>query len=141
MSGEIKTQRYDVVLMINHPTERLDTITNELGLQPDYKWQVGQPRSAPDGTPLPGVNRDTYWALCERVAGHRFFFETAVDMLDRLEAAEDFVRGLLASGGRIRIAINLPGRTNIGDSLASSHLSRMGRLGVELDIGIFPEMT
>ena len=132
---------YDVALMINHPTETPDVITNELGLQPDYKWQVGQPRSAPNGTPLPGLNKDTYWAVAERVSGHKHFFETAVGFLSKLEAAEDFLRNLLASGGRVRIAIHLPGHTNVGDSISPSNLHRMGRLGIQLTIEIFPEMV
>ncbi len=45
---------YDVTLMINHPNEKLDVITEALGPQPDYKWQAGQPRSTLIGTPLPG---------------------------------------------------------------------------------------
>ena len=43
MSEETSNGRYDVVLMINHPNERLEVITNELGLRPDYKWQAGGP--------------------------------------------------------------------------------------------------
>ena len=132
---------YDVALMINHPTEKPDVITNELGMQPDYKWQVGQPRSAPNGAPLPGLNKDTYWAVSERISEDAHFFATATEFLTKLEAAEDFIRNMVASGGRIRIAIHLPGHTNVGDSIPPESLYRMGRLGIELTIEIFPEMA
>lgn len=32
---------YNVTLMINHPNEKLDVITEALGLQPDYKGKQG----------------------------------------------------------------------------------------------------
>jgi len=140
MAGRSREEICDVTLMINHPNEKLDAITEAFGLQPDYKWQVGQPRSTPIGTLLPGVNRDTYWAFSDRIAGHRHFFETAMELLAKLEAAEEFVRNLLAGDGRIRMVLHLPGRTNIGDTLAPADLLRMGRLGVALDVEVFPEM-
>jgi len=64
-----------------------------------------------------------------------------VELLERLEAAAEFVGNLLASGGRISLFVHLPGRTNIGDSLAPADLLRMGRLGVGLSVEVFPEMT
>lgn len=140
MSDEPRDEIYDVTLMLNHPNEKLDTVTNELGLQPDYKWQAGQPRTTPVGKPLPGVNRDTYWAYCERIAGHRKFFETVVELLARLEAAEEFVWGLLRSGGRVNLIVHLPGHTNIGDVIAPADLLRMGRLGIGLGVEVFPDM-
>ena len=140
MSDEPRDEIYDVCLRVSHPNEKLDTITNELGLQPDYKWQAGQPRTTPIGTPLPGVNRDTYWTYCDRIAGHRMFFETVVELLARLEAAEEYVWGLLRSGGQVNLIVHLPGRTNIGDSLAPADLLRMGRLGIGLGVEVFPDM-
>lgn len=53
-AGGSQGEVHHVVLMLNHPNEKLNVITEALGLQPDYKWQAGQPRSTPIGTPLPG---------------------------------------------------------------------------------------
>ena len=140
MSDESQDELYNVTLRVSHPNEVLHTITNELGLQPHYKWQAGQPRAAPNGAPLPGVNRDTYWAHAVRIAGHRYFFKTVVELLEKLEAAEEYVHGLIASGGRVSLIVHLPGHTNIGDMIAPADLLRLGRLGVGLGVEVFPDM-
>ena len=132
---------YNVILMINHPTERLEVITAALGMEPHHERQAGQPRTTPTGTPLPGVNRETYWGFSDGIAGHRYFFETVVELLEKLEAAAEYMQYLLGSGGRINLVVHLPGHTNIGDSLAPADLLKMGRLGIGLGVEVFPEMT
>lgn len=141
MSDEARKEIYNVILMINHPTEKLEVITAALGIEPHHKWQAGQPRTTPTGTLLPGVNRETYWGFSDGIAGHRYFFETVVELLEKLEAAAEYMQYLLASGGRINLVVHLPGHTNIGDSLAPTDLLRMGRLGIGLGVEVFPEMT
>ena len=141
MPGKPRKEIYTVILMIHHPTERLDVITAALGMEPHHERQAGQPRTTPTGTLLPGVNRETYWGFSDGIAGHRYFFETVVELLEKLEAAAEYMQYLLASGGRLSLVVHLPGHTNIGDSLAPADLLRMGRLGVGLGVEVFPEMT
>jgi len=64
-----------------------------------------------------------------------------MELLTKLEAAEEFVRNLLAGDGRIRIVLHLPGHFNVGDTLASANQSRMESFGVVLSVEVFPEMT
>ncbi len=73
MSNEPREEIYNVTLRVHHPNEKLEVITNALGLQPDYKWQAGQPRRTPIETPLPGINRDTYWAFPKESLGTDIF--------------------------------------------------------------------
>lgn len=58
----------------------------------------------------------------------------------RLEAAEEFVQGLLRSGGRVNLIIHLPGHINIGDMISPADLPRMGRLGIGPGMEVFPDM-
>jgi len=58
-----------------------------------------------------------------------------------LEAAREYVRNLIASGGEITLSVHLPGRVNLGDSFDANKLLRIGRLGVELSVEVFPEMN
>ena len=134
---------YDVTLQIKHPTETLDIISEKIGLEPDYKLQVGEPRTAANGASFPGggVNKYTYWACYEEVEGRRLFSETVAEFLNDLEAAQDFAANLIATGGRITIAINLPGFENIGSVISAADIARMARLGVELSIEVFPKMN
>ena len=132
---------YNVVLMMHHPSERLDRITSELGMERHHGWQAGEPRSTPKGTALPGTYKDTYWGHSDEIKGHRKFFETVMELLEKLEAASEYVMNLSSSGGRISLIVHLPGHTNIGDVIKPADLMRIGRLGVELGVEVFPQMT
>ncbi len=48
---------------------------------------------------------------------------------------------MIASGGEITLSVHLPGRVNLGDSFDANKLLRIGRLGVELSVEVFPEMN
>ena len=132
---------YEVTLRIRHPTETLEAVSKAFNLTPDYKWQVGQPRTTPTGALLPGIHKHTYWACTERVSGNRNFFKTVTDFLGDLEAAQEFVTHLIASGGTLTIVIHLPGFRNIGAGISAPDLGRMARLGIELDVEVFPKMN
>jgi hypothetical protein len=68
----------------------------------------------------------------------RSFFESAVRMLERLEAASDFVRSITDTGGEVSIDGALYGRRNIGDVIGWSAMMRFAALKVELGVEVFP---
>ena len=140
MSDEPRDEIYDVTLMLNHPNEKPDAITNGLGLQPDCKWQAGQP---------PGhACRE---AAAGREPGHvlgllRTDCRAPEVFRNRGEAA-----GPAGSGGGVRVGpapqrragqLDRPpaGHANIGDVIAPADLLRTDRLGIGLDVEVFPDM-
>lgn len=62
------------------------------------------------------------------------------DLLERLEAAQEYIRGLNASGGTVVLSVQLAGKTRISDVLPVSDLARMAKIGVGLDLECFPNM-
>lgn len=132
--------RYSVGLMIKHPTLDPAEISRELGMVPKHSWVAGASRETPAGTPLPGTYPHSYWVTSEVVRGRRFFFEGAVAMLERLEAASDFVRGITDSGGTVAINVGLFGGENIGDTIGGSALTRFAALNIQLGVEVFPTM-
>jgi hypothetical protein len=144
MSGDDRTSdehlRYEVSLMIKHPSLDPARISQELGLVPEHSWVAGAPRRTPAGTSLPGTYPNSYWVTSQVVRGRRFFFEGAVAMLERLEAASEFIRGVTDSDGKVSITVNLYGGQNIGDAIDWSVLMRFAALEVELGVEVFPTM-
>lgn len=132
--------RYSVGLMIKHPTLDPAEISQEPGMVPKHSWVAGAPRKTPAGTPLPGTYPHSYWVTFEVVRGRRFFFEGAIAMLERLEAASDSVRGITDSGGTVAINVGLFGGENIGDTIGWSALTRFEALKIQLGVEVFPTM-
>ncbi len=126
---------FNVTLLVQHPREDVDIISSELGLQPGFVAQSQQARR------VPGTSEETAWAVTRGVARSKRFSIVVDEYLTILEAARDYVRNLIASGGTVRMAVHLPGQGNIGDSLEPSALVRMGLLGVDLSVEVIPDMT
>ncbi|MBD0274331.1 MAG: hypothetical protein ICV73_20660 [Acetobacteraceae bacterium] len=135
-----KRLRYSVSLMISHPHLKRAEMTRALGVTPMYGWDAGEPRRTPAGTPQPGNRWNTYWGFSNVTRGKRAFFAGAVGMLERLEKAADFIRGITDSGGKISITVGLYGGQNIGDAIGWSELVRFAALEVELGVEVFPTM-
>lgn len=132
--------RYSVSLMIKHPSLDSAQITQALGIAPKHVWLSGTPRKTPAGTSLPGSYPNSYWIASNVVRSQRSFFEGAVAMLERLEAASDFIQIVTDSGGTVLINIGLFGGENIGDAIGWSALMRFAALKVELGVEVFPTM-
>ena len=132
--------RYSVTLMIKHP--RLDParISQELGIDPDHSWAAGEDRRTPAGSPLPGKYPTSYWAFSTKTYDNRCFFDSVAELLNRLEAAPNFIRSIADGGGTTFINVGLFGGQNIGDAVSSSLLARFVELKVGLGIEVFPRM-
>jgi len=53
--------RYEIVLMIKHPTTDLAVITEKTGLSPLRHGDMVKPRVTPKGTPLPSTHESSAW--------------------------------------------------------------------------------
>lgn len=138
--GETWVPYYGVDIKITHPSAEFDTITQVLGLQPEYGWQAGMPRYTKNGSSMRGVSNLTYWGYGDDITEDRCFFGCAVELLTMLEDKQDFFKPLIATGGNVRLSVSLPGQGPIWDTIAAADLLRMGRLGVALDLEVFPHM-
>lgn len=123
-----------------HPTKDLSFLSSLLGLSCVRSWVAGTQRQTPRGNLLPGLYRESYWYsdlvfnVEERFNGQ---FSHAIDILVK---ANETIREIKDSGGVIELYLQLPGSVNIGDTIDSTLLCRLGEMGVNLSVEVFPDM-
>lgn len=137
---EDRQLRFDVRVGFKHPSVTAQEISAALGWKADRMWTVGEPRTTPTGSRLPGVQRQTYWARWRRFEGKRAFFSEVMKTLKALSRKREFIQNLVRTGGEATFAISLPGDRNIGDVLKPDQLKALGEAGFDLSIEVFPNM-
>ena len=126
---------YGIRLCLGHPTLSADAISAGLECEPTLAWTRGVPRAG-----ITRVPTTTAWQRIHAVSGQRSFFQTVVRLYEWLEIEQrkTFVSNFIADGGRISIYFHLDGASNIGDELSPQSLARLAKLGVFLEIEVFP---
>ena len=131
-------RRFDIDLLIVHPTLPPATITAAMRWQPHVVHAVGAARSTPNGMALPGHYRDTRWRYEWRYVTREQWFTFALDAAVRaLEKRALFLRRLLDSGGEVHLSVQFLGDGYFGDAVAPDTLARLARLGVHFGIEVF----
>ncbi|MBV9548203.1 MAG: DUF4279 domain-containing protein [Alphaproteobacteria bacterium] len=132
-------RRFDVELLIIHPTLDPAVITAALGLQPSRSHRVGDPRQTPKRTPLPGNYRDTRWLHCIEVElKDQWFAEEVTKLVERLMPHKAFFKNLRATGGKADLIVQFFD-AYYGDNLARETLAKLVELELELGIECFSE--
>jgi hypothetical protein len=134
-----QTTGFRVAIRVTHPAVLPESITERLGRSPDVTRAVGAPRHTPKGSPLPGVNKESYWLLRGPES------DDLPQLLDWansvLEAAAPFVRELIGTGGRVEFFIGCFVNRQLGASLEPSLLSKCAELGAALVFDIYGELA
>lgn len=135
-SEDQSPQRFAVELLIKHPALDPAEISAELGLEAQFKHRVGNPRTTPKGTSLPGAYRDTRWRHCRRYeTTGQLFADKLAELVDELEAHRAFLRGLRSTDGEACVILKFLGDNGyFGDEIPREILGRLADL--ELDFGI-----
>jgi hypothetical protein len=130
--------RYDIVLLIKHPSIDPAVISEQIGLTPFRYQRFGEPRVTPTGIPLVGLWKNSSWSWQLRCKGKRAFFESVNRLVVELESHSKFLSDLVLDGGNICLIVNLDGKKNIGDVLSWQAMERIARLKIDLGIEVFP---
>jgi hypothetical protein len=117
---------------------RSEEISTVMGMQPSFHWTAGEPRVSPKGTPLGGVNEQTYWTS-------RILHPESEELTDALEANlsflephEDFLREFVATGGEIEYFIGwFTTDTSGGETLGWELLQRLAALRINLALDVY----
>jgi Domain of unknown function (DUF4279) len=118
-----------------HPTLLPDEISAALGLAARHTQCVGQQRVTPKGTLLIGNYPDTRWRYSEQFeTDDQWFAAKVTDLVDRLVLHRNFLRRLVATGGRSDIIVQFLGDGYFGDSIPRSTLAKL--IDLELDLSI-----
>lgn len=113
----------------------LETLLNMACLR---SWVAGTPRETPSGRSLPGTNEKSYWSSQIEYHPETGFRDALISVVDKLSEIDDDLHDFRVTGGKIEIYIQMPGSINNGDTIESEYLKRLGMLGVDLLIEVFP---
>ncbi|KQT60796.1 hypothetical protein ASG52_16195 [Methylobacterium sp. Leaf456] len=130
--------RYRIGLRIRHPELVASVICAELlPLVPRRVWDVGAPRTAPNGRPLGGVNEETY-ATFFVSKGEGDLAEALTEAAERMEPYRQHFAAWRASGGDIEFFVGwfMEG-SNVGDVFAPELLAQLGGLGIALSLDLY----
>ena len=125
-------RRFDIDLLIIHPTLPPAAITAAMRWRPRVVHAVGAARSTPSGMALPGHYRDTCWRYEWRYVTREQWFAFALDSAAQaLEKRALFLRRLLDSGGEVHLSVQFLGDGYFGDAIAPGTMARLARLGAK----------
>lgn len=140
--GTDPAKRFDVELFIVHPTMDPAAITAALGLQPAIVHGVGNRRTTPKGTVLPGHYPDTRWrhSVRHETEGQWFRHEVAA-LLDQLAPHKAFLEEVRATDGQATVIVQFLGDGYFGDELGPDLLGRLIdlRLGFAVEVYGVPQ--
>ena len=72
--------RYNIVLLIRHPSIDPVVITKQIGLTPFRYQRFGEPRMTPTGIPLVELWKNSSWSWRLKCKGKRDFFGSAKNL-------------------------------------------------------------
>lgn len=134
---------FTISLRVRHPSIAPELITNALGIQPQHTWKSGDARRGPDGEPIEGTYRESYWMarLMEepQLSGDAVSVESIVlHTLGQLRRATEFLAALKVQGAHMELHISLYARENFHLELLSETLALLGRLGFDISLDVQP---
>lgn len=129
-----------IALYFKHPTWDLSYLETALGLPMRHGWTAGKPWVTNSGAILP-ARSDNYWNSGFEFSQERGFIEDINIVLELFQKENVRLRELIASGGSVAIYLQFQGNVNDGDNIPAAMLKRIGDLGVELSLEIFPSYT
>jgi hypothetical protein len=131
--------RFRISLRFRHPSMAPEQITEAMGIEPWRSWKAGEPRQTPKGTPLAGVNRETYWTA-EIVAGRwpSDLNEAIHDTLKGFVRYRSFLHEIRAEGGSVELFIGWFFDNQSGDVLTHQCLALAGDLQIDLSLDVYP---
>jgi hypothetical protein len=134
---------YSITLRVFHPNIDPSEITNVLALEPKRAWKAGDSRQTPNGTPLEGFYRESYWYSDLIPHGeHSSEGNLLEDYLDelakQLAPSRAFFARVCSEGGRVEFFIGMYGARNYGFELPPSLLSAVADIGLSLTFDVYP---
>jgi hypothetical protein len=138
---KMAAERFDIRLLIKHPSIDPSKITEAIGISPVYQKRFGAQRASVNGTLLPGINTESGWGSSLRVLDKRHFFDHVKALVEELQIHSKFLDDLIDGGGSVSIILHLPGDVNIGDHLDIETMRLMSSMRIDLGIEIFPHFN
>lgn len=136
--ANMDTLSFRISLRIRHPTYDMEVVTAELGLQPQIVWKAGDRRVTPTGEVLEGIYRHSYWVYRLDISKEQQVDEVVRTHLTTLEDHAVFFRKLIDDGGSAEYLVGCFLHANSGVCFDAEILERMGMLGIDLALDLYP---
>ncbi|MEM9682590.1 MAG: hypothetical protein AAF942_04935 [Pseudomonadota bacterium] len=128
-------QRFDVEILITHPTMTPGDISAELGMDAHFCQCVGETRTTPKGRIIGGKYPDTRWRHSIGYETSEQHFANEVKLLvDSLMPNKAFFARVRETGGTAEVIVQFLGDGYFGDAVPWKTLADMADL--QLDFGI-----
>lgn len=135
----VPAEFHSITVLIIHPSWDLTRLSDETGLKPLRSWRMGEARSTPKGTPLPGNWEDSRWTYVWVSSESGGFEKSIKTALSTMQAARAFLNELRVAGGQLSLIIRLPGCAHQGGEICNDVVSCLTKLGFALGIEVFPD--
>lgn len=138
MGAESQQYRFTISLRLVHPSAEISHCSAEFGLEPFRIWKAGEPRATPQGKPLEGFWRESYWTAQLDTPEPEEIEAALARIADWLREHDSFLADHARSGGSAELFIGffLEG-ANSGFLLEPTVMAKFSALGVALGFDIF----
>lgn len=122
-----------------HPQMSATHVSSHLGLDPEYFTSIGDPRAAPNGRLLGGVNEQTY--VCARLV-YKECVELGAQLSDCYEDLRErhaFIHEIVESGGEVEFYVSIFLKGLGGFCLDPELVKKFAVLGIGLSVELYPD--
>jgi hypothetical protein len=130
---------YAVALRLKHSSEDPALWTRELGMLPMHSQTAGKPRHTPNGSPLSGLAKQSFWISDLHLPSAVVDLPDAIEAIcDLLSPRRETLRRIADTGGKAELFVGFVlERTNTGFELPAALLRSLGDLGLQLSFDIY----
>ena len=129
--------RFSVALRFFHPSIDPRAISSKLGIEAEFSWKAGAPRTTPSGKPLRGLNKASYWVSSRAAPKEEDLSTFLIGWIRELERHREFFSQLASEDGRIEFYLMWSIRRFRGDSITVEALRALAELNIDFTFEAF----
>ena len=122
-----------------HPTTPGPELAQKLGLDAEYVWSAGDPKVSSSGKQLGGIRETSYACMPMGRVANDTLAEALMEWCDRFEPDAAYLRSIVEEGGALLIRAYFVLDDDWDFLFDSACLSRIQRLGIEVNLSIYKE--
>lgn len=129
--------KVEISLRVHHPNDDLASLVTAIGTPPSQIWKKGDPRRTPKGKLLGGTRDESYCSIPLKVRRKSSLADALRESLQTVKGAKKHLRKIVASGGRVVIALGWFCKGDAGSNLPSDLLTELGQSSIDLDVYLY----